>query len=287
MPPQPPADEAGAPQPPGPPPDVILEYEPVEAARLRAYARLSLGAGLTVLPAVVIAAVALVYLVRRQRELAERVEYARRLASLGEMAAVIAHELRNPLTALKGHAQLLLRSLAGDGREEKAARVVTEAARLEAFLADLLDFSRRGEIEPAPVDPARVLRDSAAAVDRSRITVHSEAAPKSWPLDAPRIQQALSNILSNAVQVSPEGAVVDAAVFAADGALVFEVRDRGPGIPAGEEERIFEPFYTRRVRGTGLGLSLARRIVDQHHGTITARNAPDGGAVLRITLEQA
>ena len=77
-----------------------------------------------------------------------------------------------------------------------------------------------------------------------------------------------------------------AAVFAENGHLVFEVSDAGPGIPAGEEERIFEPFYTRSARGTGLGLPLARRIVGLHHGTITAGNNANGGAVFRITLER-
>lgn len=270
----------------GPHPMMILEFVPFETQRLQSYSRLSLGIGLTVLPVVVGSALFLVFLVRRQRELLERVEHGRRLAALGEMAAVIAHELRNPLTALKGHAQLLSRSLAGDSRSEKAERVVHEAGRLESFLRDLLEFSRRGEIDPQPIDPARLLRESAAAVQPDRIVVHGESAPPSWRLDGPRLQQALTNVLTNAVQISPADASVEAAVFAEHDRLVFEVRDAGPGIPPGEEERIFEPFYSRRPRGTGLGLSLARRIVTQHRGTITAENAPGGGALFRICLEK-
>src|SRR5262249_42203616 len=116
--------------------------------------------------------------------------------------------------------------------------------------------------------------------------VDGASAPSTWRLDGPRLQQALTNILANAVQISPDGGLVRAAVFTERDRLIFEVRDSGPGIPPGEEERIFEPFYTRRARGTGLGLSLARPIVTQHHGTITAENAPGGGAVFRISLEK-
>src|SRR5262249_17474388 len=220
-----------------------------------------------------------------QDELSQRVEQARRLAALGEMAAVIAHEIRNPLTALKGHAQLLQRALAADKLDEKANRVVSEAVRLETLLNDLLDFARTGAIEPQTVDPARVLQDSAEVVSPDRIIIRNQEAPRAWRMDPARMQQVLTNVLRNAVQMSPAEAPVEARVFADNGQLVYEVRDAGPGIPAGEEERIFEPFYTRKIRGTGLGLSLAQRIVGQHHGRISAANHPSGGAVFRIALE--
>jgi two-component system sensor histidine kinase HydH len=288
---QPPQDAGAAvgvpPLPPGGHPQAILEFEPVAAARLRSYAFLSLTLGLFVVAAVLGSATLLSRSMIRQNELSERVEHARRLAALGEMAAVIAHEIRNPLTALKGHAQLLRKSLAGDSRDEKAQRVVNEAVRLQNYLNDLLEFARSGSINPQPVDPLRVLRDSAEAVQSDRIVLESREALPAWRLDATRMQQAMTNILRNAVQMSPPDATVHAAVFADNGNLIFEVRDRGPGIPPGEEERIFEPFFTRQSRGTGLGLSLAQRIVAQHRGKITARNDPAGGAVFRIALENA
>jgi two-component system sensor histidine kinase HydH len=221
--------------------------------------------------------------VRQREHLAQRFAHERRLAALGEMTAVIAHEIRNPLASLKGHAQLLSRSLDEDPRRGKADLVVKEAVRLEDLLSDLLDFSRAGTLEPRTVSPVAVLRESADSVDPERIILHTEHAPESWQLDPARMQQALGNVLRNAVQASPEGGV-DASVFAENGRLVFEVRDHGPGIPPGEEQRIFEPFHTRKTRGTGLGLSLVRRIVTQHGGTVEARNDPRGGAVFRISL---
>jgi two-component system sensor histidine kinase HydH len=162
---------------------------------------------------------------------------------------------------------------------------VTEAVRLQELSSNLLDYVRSGALDPRPVDPRAVLRESAEAVDRDRIVLHVEGAPERWRLDAVRMRQALGNLLRNAIQASPEGEPIDASVFADAGRLVFEVRDRGPGIAAGDEERIFEPFYTSKARGTGLGLSLVDRIVKQHGGTVGAGNAPEGGAVLRITLE--
>jgi two-component system sensor histidine kinase HydH len=269
-----------------PHPQAVLEFEPIHANRLHRFALLSLGVGLLVVVLVVAGAAGLIRLLRRQADLAERIEHARRLSALGEMAAVIAHEIRNPLTALKGHAQLLRKSLAGDPRADKAGRVVGEALRLQDYLNDLLEFARKGRIDPQPTDPARLLRDSVEATRPDRIHVSDQGAPRLWPMDAARMQQALTNVLRNALQVSPPDAPVEARVFADNGNLVFEVRDAGPGIASGDEERIFEPFYTRKSGGTGLGLALAQRIVAQHRGTIRACNAAEGGAVFRIALER-
>jgi len=99
------------------------------------------------------------------------------------------------------------------------------------------------------------------------------------------MEEVLVNLLRNARDASPSGQLVDVTVdIQPDRDLRVEVRDRGQGIVAGEEERVFEPFYTRRAKGTGLGLALARRIVEGHGGAITAHNHPDGGAVFSVTL---
>jgi two-component system sensor histidine kinase HydH len=273
----------------GPPPPgprrLLIEFEPIQARQIEGLAQRTLWVAVIALPAFLGGALLLLHLVRQREQLLQRLEHERRLAALGEMTAVIAHEIRNPLASLKGHAQLLARSLADDARHAKAERVVREAVRLQELSSDLLDYARSGALEPRPVDPRIVLQDSAEAVDPERIVLHTEGAPDRWRLDPARMRQALGNLLRNAIQASPEGAQVDASVFADAGRLVFEVRDRGPGIAAGDEERIFEPFYTSKARGTGLGLSLVERIVKQHGGTVGAGSCPEGGAVLRITLE--
>jgi signal transduction histidine kinase len=98
------------------------------------------------------------------------------------------------------------------------------------------------------------------------------------------MEQVLINLLDNALAVTPPGARVTANVATVGGDLVFSVRDRGPGIPAAERARIFEPFHTTKTRGTGLGLALVRRIVDLHGGAIEVRDAPGGGAIFSIEL---
>ncbi len=101
------------------------------------------------------------------------------------------------------------------------------------------------------------------------------------------MRQALTNVLRNARQVSPEGARPEASVVREEGALVFAVRDFGPGVPPGEEKRIFSPFYTTRTQGTGLGLAVALRVAELHEGTITVANHPDGGAVFRVVIPES
>jgi len=204
------------------------------------------------------------------------------------MSAILAHEIRNPVASLKGHAQLLAERLKPGGRERRSAdRVVAEAKRLETLAADLLDFCRTGPLKRRPADPAALLAAAADAVDASRVRVAREGAPAAWPLDTARLQQVLTNLLRNACQASPDGRPVEAGVTVESGRLVFEVRDFGAGIPAGDEERIFEPFYTTRTQGTGLGLGVARRIVELHGGTITAENHPEGGARFRVSIPAA
>jgi two-component system sensor histidine kinase HydH len=218
------------------------------------------------------------------RERAVRtVEQARHLASLGQMSAVLAHEIRNPLASLKGNAQLLAGSLpAGEKPRAKADRVVDEATRLEMLTNDLLEFARSGELHVREIDPTGLVRDAAAAVAPERITVEDAGAPRQWPLDPDRIRQVLLNLLENAVEIS-EGPVT-VAVTRDERTLQIAVRDTGPGIADADLPHLFEPFFTRRVRGTGLGLAVAKRFVELHHGSIVVRNLPGGGAEVLITL---
>jgi len=266
---------------------VTLEFEPKVANELVAGARQSFIISAATSGIMMVAALIAFVLLRRREITEEQLARERHLATLGEMSAVLAHELRNPLASLKGHAQLLAETLPeGEKPKQKADRVVHEAIRLENLTSDLLEFVRTGKIEPTPGDPSGPLRRASAEVDSARIEVDASDAPSAWRIDSDRMQQVLANLLRNAVQASPDDARVRARVSQEGSTLVYEVSDSGDGISDGDENAIFEPFKTSRVRGTGLGLAVAKRVVELHGGTIRAHNQREGGAVFRIVLPE-
>jgi two-component system sensor histidine kinase HydH len=275
---------------------IVIELEPVQANELRDSAALTLGIG--ALAAASLLGVAIVLVRREARRNAEerRRERERRLASLGEMSAILAHEIKNPLASLKGNAQLLAAMLPGGEKPRtKAERVVDEAVRLEKLTNDLLKFVRTGELQRTPTDPAALVREAAASVaanaaakaginaDDEPIEVDTSAAPAAWSLDPGRMREVIVNLVDNAVAA---GLPVRASVRADRGRLVIEVADRGPGVPEEDRERIFEPFFTGKTQGTGLGLAVVRRVVEQHGGTIAVLAGLGGGARFRVEIPE-
>jgi len=223
---------------------------------------------------------------RNAEKASVQLEHDRQLKVLGQMSAVLGHEIKNPLASLKGHVQLLLEKLPFDHAGRKGAEVVLrETMRLEELSRQVLEFARTGAVARENTDPVGVVRAAMDTLGGDDIQLQVSSAPASWRLDAARMEEVLVNLLRNARDASPAGQTIDVRVDGlADRWLLIEVRDRGEGIAPGEEDRVFEPFYTRRVKGTGLGLALARRIVEGHGGTITARNHSDGGAVFSVRL---
>lgn len=266
-------------------PDLVMEFEPLVANQLRSRADKSFAFSLGAAAALFALTLGLWLALAREERSRQRNERERHLAALGEMSAVLAHEIRNPLASLKGHAQLLGEQLdVASPLQKKVVRIVDEAKRLEELTRTLLDLVRSSAVDVRPIDPAQLLRDVAQSVGASRIVVESAGAPQSWPLDPLRMEQVLRNLLENALQASPAESVVEAAVALERGKLQIRVRDHGAGLPAGAEQRIFEAFHTTRTQGTGLGLAVARRIVELHDGSIRAENHPAGGALFTVLL---
>jgi two-component system sensor histidine kinase HydH len=263
------------------PPAIIVEFEPVLAESMAARA---LG---TLVVAGIIALVLMGAGIAFWR-ISQRIEEQRRLTALGEMSAVMAHEIRNPLASLKGHAQLLVERLPAGPEQRRAERVVDEATRLESLTSDLLDFARSGPIDVRPVDPVALTRSAVREVLGEQASVNAPNAPDRWPLDERRFRQAvLVNLLRNAAHAVPAARPPETTVATENGNLVFSIRDFGPGLPPGQEDHIFDAFFTTRTTGTGLGLAVARRIVELHGGRIEAANAPSlsgGGAQFRVVL---
>ena len=273
------------PRPPGPdhldhgPPNLpilVVEFEPPVLAKLRRdLTWISVVAALS--GAVLFAfAIAWSRSARRLAAIEERAAREQRLVALGTMSSVMAHELRNPLASLKGHAQLLVEDLENEKHRLKAARVVTEAERIESLTTSLLDFVRDGPIERAAVTPAELVAQAIADLPKDRVEVDLAHAPASLTADAPRLARAIHNLVDNALQAAKSN------VELRFDDRTITVRDHGPGLPAGAQ--IFEPFLTTRVKGTGLGLAVARRIAEQHGGTLDGANHPDGGALFTLKL---
>jgi two-component system sensor histidine kinase HydH len=266
---------------------VLILFEPSMVGRIDRVAAATLLVGLLGAAGLIGLGALALRLLRRNEEALRRLERERHMASLGTMSAVVAHELRNPLAGLKGHAQLLVESLDGHPREKaQAQRVVDGALRLERLSESLLDLSRLGDLAREPVAPASIVRAVVAQSGGDRVLIDDAEAPVSWAVDPIRFQQVVVNLVDNALQADPV-LPVNVRLGIEAGRLVLEVRDRGPGVPEADRERIFEPFVTTRARGVGLGLAVARQVVALHGGSLTVRDAAGGGACFRVEIPPA
>ncbi len=263
---------------------IVWEFEPTAAHSVvrRALVGLVLSSGAALV--LMSAAVVLWHFGRRTERMRAELDRKEHLARLGAMSAVLAHEIRNPLAALKGNAQLLAEDPRNLRAEQRIQHVVKAAVRLEALTNDLLHFARSGAVHAAPTSPAEILEAAALTMATERILLSLAGAPPSWRLDAGRMEQVLINLLDNALKVTPDDKRVVAEVRRSGTDLLYAGRDNGPGGPEEERARIFEPFHTTSVRGTGLGLAVARRIVELHGGRIEIEDAPDGGAVFLVLI---
>ena len=224
---------------------------------------------------------------RLERELAER----ERLAALGRMAATVAHEIKNPLSAIKSIAQVM--------REDESLRneyerdlglIVGETDRLSQSVTQLLSFARRespagqpqtvDELVRSVVDLFRASAKEQGIVLDAVVKIEAELAGKS----VSALRDALSNLLLNALQATPQGGRVELVAAAADGELVISVQDSGSGVPVELRERIWEPFFTTRQRGTGLGLAIVRKRVQEVGGTAVLVSGNGGGALFQLRV---
>lgn len=223
--------------------------------------------------------------------LKEKLADAQRLASLGEMVAAISHEIRNPLGIISSTAELLKQNPSKPGQQEQLADVVVEEAnRLNGIVSDFLSFARpqTPNFMPCRVDEVidKNLMFLAPEIDRNGYRVH-----KRFATDIPEIEadpgllyQAFLNILMNAMHAMPQGGDIYIELSARKHTLTMIITDQGPGIPDEILVKIWEPFFTTKDKGSGLGLPIVKKIIEGHAGLIEVDNLPEKGAQVTVTL---
>jgi signal transduction histidine kinase len=223
-----------------------------------------------------------------------RLVQSEKLAALGQLAATIAHEVRNPLAVIRSAAQGLAETLPADAAAHRASSfIIAEIDRLASVVTGLLELARPIQLELRAVavgdlfDRALLLAEHELDARRARVKRDVAADLPALRVDPDLVSQVLLGLLVNAAEELPEGGEVRLAACATDGVVELAVEDSGAGIPAELRERVFEPFFTTRARGIGLGLAVARQIVEAHGGRIEAAERSGGGARIVIRLPPA
>jgi signal transduction histidine kinase len=238
----------------------------------------------------------LLYLLRtlqRFLELKRREGAEQQLKALGIMAASLAHEIRNPLGAMKGLTQLAQEELPPDHNAQMSmGTVVKEAERLERLVSDLLDFARPREPRISEFNLRELISDIEAILkgrlESEGLTLQMTIAeiPPTIRSDAGGLRQVLLNVLINAIDASPKGGVVRMKAIHDERSrsLLLEVEDGGQGLGDGNPEELFQPFVTTKTRGSGLGLTVSRQVIERLGGSITLADGPQGGARCSIRV---
>lgn len=218
-----------------------------------------------------------------------RVKDAERLATIGQVAASIGHELRNPLAVMQTSVhQLQRRAAPDDERTVKHLRRLCDQITLcNSIISNLLELARDRAIERRTIDVAAVVREAVASVPRADgVALLLELSPElpEVAVDPGQFRQIVVNLVQNAVQAVGAAGMVTVGLARADHEVRLRVDDSGPGLAPEVLRRLFEPLFTTRANGTGLGLALCRRIVEKHGGGISASNLAGGGASFLVSL---
>jgi two-component system sensor histidine kinase PilS (NtrC family) len=219
-----------------------------------------------------------------------RIRQADRLATLGRLSANIAHEIRNPLASLTGAIEALTGGTSlGEERERLTQIVLRESERLNQMIKAFLDYARPTPLTTGDVDVAQVVEEVLVLLEHRELPpglkIVREIPPAlTWQLDQHRFRQALWNLCLNAVQAMPAGGELTVSVSADDPTLRIAVSDTGEGIAPADLGHVFEPFFSTKPGGSGLGLALVHRVVHEHGGDIEVRSAPELGTTFVLTL---
>jgi signal transduction histidine kinase len=230
----------------------------------------------------------------------EQLLHRERLATVGKLSAQITHELRNPLSSIGLNSELLKEELAMgqgvadlDGARELLSNIIREVERLREITEEYLRFARLPRPECVPVDLNHAAGDLMEFVrtemQRAKVRIRLDADRAAHPayVDPNQLRAALLNLLRNAREAMPDGGHVVLRVRSLGGQATVEVIDDGPGVPDDLRERLFEPFFSTKPQGTGLGLSMVRKIMDALDGEVSISSVPGKGTTVRLSMPLA
>ncbi len=234
--------------------------------------------------------VEIIYNLTETKQLEQKLQHLSTLAALGEMAATVAHEIRNPLAGISGFTSLLREDLEDDEKNRDTVMKISRGVdALNSIVGNLLDFTKSVSPNRMEVDPISVIEETISefqADDNSKNhTFELEYGSRSLraELDPDLFRQIVYNLTKNAVQTKPEGGHIKIRLKKSPAAgLMLDVEDDGPGIRDDIIHRIFTPFFTTKTNGIGLGLATVKKFVELHGGRVTAENKPEGGALFSV-----
>lgn len=224
------------------------------------------------------------------QEAMDAVRRSDRLAALGQLSAGLAHELRNPMGTIRASAEMLTRNLKAENEvaREVAGFIAEEVDRANSLITRFLQFARPLELRREKGDLTQTIDRAVALAEREApgVAIYRNYAPElaPFPFDAELLERVFYNLVLNAAQASPEGGAVTVKTRALDGYAEVCVIDRGSGIDAKHMDTIFNPFFTTKPNGVGLGLAIVAKIVDEHGGKITVESEPGKGTIFHVLL---
>jgi signal transduction histidine kinase len=228
-------------------------------------------------------------------EVEEQLSASQKFSALGQLSASLAHEIKNPLSSIKGTAEILLDEFPeGHPKREFAQILLKETTRLNTTVEEVLQYSRGQQSEKGPSEAASRVIHQVARLLKSQLqkkaidlTINLSPESDAFNVDRSKMSQVFLNIILNSIDAVPNGGRIRIETERNETGLIIHIADNGPGVPAEDRERVFTPFVTGKEDGTGLGLPISRKIVERYGGSLTVTDSDMGGACFTILLPTA